>query len=152
MTTVPRYSGAPASDRSSKAARGSSRKRDTRCEMLLRRALWRAGLRYRVSSKYLPGCPDIVFTKGRVAVFCDGDFWHGRNLLRRLSKLAEGHNSAYWTAKIQANSERDARNAEALCRRGWLVLRFWESDIIRDPEGIASSVAEAVGVRRRERL
>jgi DNA mismatch endonuclease Vsr len=93
----------PASARASAAARGASRKRDTRCEILLRRALWALGLRYRVDVGDLPGRPDIVFRRARVAVFCDGDYWHGRDLEARLKKLARGHNPAYWVAKIRAN-------------------------------------------------
>ncbi|WP_348652882.1 hypothetical protein [Polyangium sp. y55x31] len=77
----------PASENASTAARAASAKRNTRCELALRRELWRRGLRYRLHLPGLPGRPDIVFTKHRVVVFCDGDFWHGRHLEARLAKL-----------------------------------------------------------------
>src|SRR5215471_77051 len=96
-----------ASTQASAAARGASRKVNTRCELLLRRTLWRRGLRYRVHHSGLPGRPDIVFPKHSVVVFCDGDFWHGRDLDMRLTKLTHGHNAAYWVAKVEANVDRD---------------------------------------------
>lgn len=83
----------PASEQASKAARGSSRKTDTRCEVLLRSALFRAGFRFRKNVATLPGKPDIVFPGPKVAVFCDGDFWHGRDWERRKQKLATGTNA-----------------------------------------------------------
>ena len=134
----------PASKAASRAARGSSKKRDTNCELLLRRALWKLGLRYRVYVGDLPGRPDIVFPRARVAVFCDGDFWHGRDLASRQAKLASGHNAAYWTAKITANVERDRRNDELLCSSGWKVLRLWESDLRRDILGAAAAVRREI--------
>jgi DNA mismatch endonuclease (patch repair protein) len=133
-----------ASARASAAARGSSRKRDTRCELVLRRALWARALRYRVDVRGLPGKPDIVLTKPKLAIFCDGDFWHGRNLEERLKHLEVGHNSAYWVAKIQRNVERDRRNDAELRVAGWLVLRLWETDILKDPQAAAQRVLEAV--------
>lgn len=119
----------PASPRASAAARGSSKKTDTGCELLLRRAIWALGFRYRKDVQALPGRPDIVFFKARVAVFCDGDFWHGRDWESRRQKLARGTNPDYWIAKIEGNMERDRQNTLKLEEMGWTVLRFWESDI-----------------------
>ena len=136
-----------ASPRASQAARAASRKQDTRCEHALRGALRRLGLRYRVNFGKLPGRPDVVFSGARVAIFCDGDFWHGRNLKERLKKLRRGHNAAYWVAKIRSNVERDRRHDEALRGDGWLVMRFWETDIARDVNGVATKVATAVAER-----
>ena len=106
--------------------------KDTRPELALRHALWRLGLRYRVSVKELPGKPDIVFTKAKIAVFCDGDFWHGHNwALRGIPSLEEelaGY-SDYWQKKICRNIERDKENNTKLENEGWIVLRFWESEI-----------------------
>src|SRR6266446_6323651 len=100
----PSYKGLrPASAHATMAARGSSKKTNTRCEVALRRALWAAGFRYRKNVSDLPGRPDIVFLRARIAVFCDGDFWHGRDWESRRQKLGRGTNSAYWLAKIQAN-------------------------------------------------
>lgn len=92
----------------------------------------------------LPGRPDIVFPSARVAVFCDGDFWHGRDLAQRLERLRGGHNAPYWVTKIEANVQRDQRRNEALRDAGWRVLRFWETDINRDVEAVADEVAAAV--------
>lgn len=131
---------APASARSSAAARGASRKVDTRCELVLRRELWRRGLRYRLHYNGLPGRPDIVFPRHRVVIFCDGDFWHGRNVDARLTKLAQGHNAAYWVAKVQRNVERDLSHTRALEIAGWIVLRFWETDLLREPSKIADHI------------
>ena len=138
----------PASEKASRAARATSAKANTRCEALLRRELWRRGLRYRLTPRALPGRPDIVFTKDRIAVFCDGDFWHGRDLTMRLAKLSQGHNAPYWLAKVQRNVERDRQQAEALEASGWIVLRFWETDILRNAADIAENVAGVLASRQ----
>ena len=87
----------------------------------------------------------------KVVVFCDGDFWHGRNLFERVRKLERGHNAPYWVAKITSNVARDRRQDQDLVDKGWLVLRFWESDIHRDAEAIAAKVAAALAMRLSER-
>lgn len=119
----------------------------TRPEIALRKALWHHNLRYRVNYKKLPGKPDIVFTKQKVAVFCDGDFWHGHNwALRGLSSLEEelaGY-SEYWRKKILRNIERDDENNKALKLLGWTVLRIWESDIKTDLDACVSLVQETL--------
>ena len=107
-----------ASASASKAARASSKKQDTKPELRLRRALWRAGHRYRKNVATLPGKPDIVFVRARLAVFCDGDFWHGRNWPERKAKLEQGHNPGYWVAKIERNMERDLDVDDALGLEG----------------------------------
>src|SRR4051812_37657899 len=137
----PSYKGLrPASARATAAARGSSKKTNTRCEVTLRRALWAAGCRYRKNSSDLPGRPDIVFVGARLAVFCDGDFWHGRDWETRRQKLSRGTNSAYWLAKIERNIERDQQNTRRLGEMGWTVLRFWESQIRSDLAGVVRTV------------
>src|SRR5579859_5013433 len=119
----------PASPQASAAARGASRKTDTHCEVTLRSHLWRAGVRFRKDEPSLPGRPDIVFPRARLVVFCDGDFWHGKDWSQRREKLAKGHNAPYWIAKIEANRARDRRQADQLREAGWTVLRFLESEI-----------------------
>jgi DNA mismatch endonuclease (patch repair protein) len=121
-----------------------NRSRDTRAELLLRKELWRHGFRYRLHAPDLPGKPDIVIRRARVVVFCDGDFWHGRRWKQRRAKLARGANAPYWTAKIAANVARDRRNTRALVREGWLVVRLWETDILRDPASAVKRVETAV--------
>jgi DNA mismatch endonuclease Vsr len=104
---TPSYAGfRPASEAASRAKR-ANRHADTGHELLLRRELWRLGLRYRKNVKGLPGKPDLVFGSARIAVFCDGDFWHGRDWERLKEELARRHNSTYWLAKISRNRERD---------------------------------------------
>jgi DNA mismatch endonuclease, patch repair protein len=142
--TTPSFEGLhPASERASAAARGASTKMNTHCEQVLCRELWRRGLRYRLHHPGLPGRPDIVFIKQRVVVFCDGDFWHGRDLNRRLAALAAGHNATYWLAKVQRNVERDRRQTEALEASGWIVLRFWETDILCRTGCVADQIIAA---------
>src|SRR6476660_6112432 len=94
----------PASEAASRAKR-ANRKKDTSHEVLLRRELWRLGLRYRKHVAGLAGNPDLVFVRPRVVVFCDGDFWHGRDWDRLKEQLARRHNAAYWLAKIGRNRE-----------------------------------------------
>jgi DNA mismatch endonuclease (patch repair protein) len=134
----------PASPKASAAARGTSIKGGTRCEIALRKELWRRGLRYRLHYSALPGRPDIVFPRQNVAIFCDGDFWHGRDLQDRLNRLAKGHNAPYWVAKIRRNVERDQLNTAVLELTGWIVLRLWEKEILRDPGAAADRVIALV--------
>lgn len=136
------------SPRASAAARASSKKSSTRCEVLLRQALWKLGLRYRLNYSGLPGRPDVVFPSARVVVFCDGDFWHGRDLDQRLVRLAKGHNAPYWTAKVKGNVARDQLQTRELAAAGWVVLRFWESDILRAPDCVAQHVADTIAEQR----
>lgn len=142
---APSYRGLTSrSQKATAAARGSSRKSDTRCEILLRKQLWRLGLRYRVNVRGLPGNPDIVFRKAKVVVFVDGDFWHGRNLRRRLRQLAKGHNPEYWTRKVRANVARDRRVTRELQRNAWRVIRVWESDIRQHTDKAVARITRAV--------
>jgi DNA mismatch endonuclease (patch repair protein) len=83
----------------------------------------------------------------RVVIFCDGDFWHGRDIEERERRLAAGHNAAYWVAKIRANVARDKRHTAELEAQGWRVLRLWETDIHRDPVAAAERVAALVRER-----
>jgi DNA mismatch endonuclease (patch repair protein) len=106
--------------------------KDTRPEIALRKALWRKGLRYRVNHKKLPGKPDIVFIKAKLAIFCDGDYWHGHNwAVRGLGSLDEelSNYSEFWANKIRQNMKRDQEVNEQLKDMDWTVMRVWESDI-----------------------
>lgn len=124
------------------------RNRDTQPELLLRRAVWRRGLRYRLRSS-LPGRPDLVFPSARLAVFVDGDFWHGHGWRERgfhsMEEQFEGRNNAeFWRRKIARNVERDAEVSRRLAESGWMVLRLLESDVRRDTEAAADRVENAV--------
>ncbi len=144
---TPSYAGfQPASEAASKAKR-ANRREDTAHEVLLRKALWRLGLRYRKHVPRLPGKPDLVFRQARVVVFCDGDFWHGRNWPRLRRQLARRHNADYWIAKIARNRTRDAENTRSLERAGWIVVRLWETDIKQDPGGTAVTIRAIVHAR-----
>ena len=134
----------PSSESASLAAKRVSKKSDTKPELFLRSALWKAGLRYRKNVNHLSGKPDIVFLKDRVVIFCDGDFWHGKNWQDRKLKLKRGSNSDYWTAKIKMNIERDKIITRKLKDEGWTVLRFWESDINNDIKGVVSIIMQVI--------
>lgn len=120
--------------------------KNTRPEMLLRRMLWKEGFRYRVNYKKLAGKPDIVFTKAKLVVFCDGDFWHGHNwALRGYENLEDElkHYNDFWAKKITKNIERDRENTISLQNEGWTVLRFWASDIETNPTECIEKIKEA---------
>src|SRR6266851_3085879 len=102
------------------------RSRDTQPEVAFRRALWAQGLRFRLYSKTLPGKPDIVLSSKRLAIFIDGDFWHGgqwrRRSLTSLEEQFEGTKSKdYWLAKIRRNADRDCRATAELLSAGWRI-------------------------------
>jgi DNA mismatch endonuclease, patch repair protein len=141
---VPSFEGLSAASRASSYAKKMSRSSDTVHERILRASLWKRGLRYRKNVRTLPGKPDIVFPRERVAVFCDGDFWHGRHWRRLSSKLQEGANPSYWTQKIKTNRSRDRRVVRLLRKKGWNVIRIWETDIRQDPERAAAIVESLV--------
>jgi len=140
--TTPSFAGRRAASRGARrAAQAASKKSDTTCETVLRRTLWAMGLRYRKCMPEVPGRPDIVFPRQKIAVFCDGDFWHGRNLKSRLARLSRGHNAPYWVAKIRTNVRRDRAISKRLAAENWCVVRLWETDILRDPTAAAGVVA-----------
>ncbi len=100
-----------------------------------------------ISIAELPGNPDIVFPKARVVVFCDGDFWHGRDWEKLQVALSKRHNADYWLAKIGRNRDRDLERTQQLQSGGWHVFRCWETDILRDPGAVATSLKEIVEQR-----
>jgi DNA mismatch endonuclease (patch repair protein) len=141
---VPRYDGFAPSSPVASRIKQRNRAKSTRAELLLRRRVWRRGLRYRLHHAGLPGKPDLVFARERVVVFCDGDFWHGRRWEERRAKLARGSNARYWVAKIERNRERDWEQTRALLQGGWTVLRLWEGEVLRDPDAAAEQVRSVV--------
>ncbi|MDX3388266.1 very short patch repair endonuclease [Streptomyces niveiscabiei] len=133
-----------ASSAASRAVMSANKGRDTKPEKLLRSALHRHGLRYRVGVRPLPDLrrtADVVFTKVRVAVFVDGCYWHGCPEHHRPAKKG----AAFWQEKIAGNQARDTETNEALRNAGWLVIRVWEHE---DPERAAQAVLQAVRSRR----
>jgi len=119
--------------------------KNTKPELMLRRALWRKGLRYRVNVKKLPGKPDIVFSRAKIVVFCDGDFWHGHNwALRGIDSLEEElkRYTPFWRDKILGNIKRDKDNTARLQNENWIVIRIWESEIKKDVAQCATIIEE----------
>lgn len=115
------------------------RSENTKPEVLLRKALWRKGYRYRKNYKQLPGKPDIVLTKYRICIFVDSEFFHGKNFesgykSNKYSSLKDqlehSNNAEFWLNKIQGNIERDRKIEAELHGKGWFVLRFWSKDIL----------------------
>ena len=105
------------------------RAKDTVIEVKLRKALWHKGIRYRKNCKDLPGKPDIVLTKYKIAIFCDGEFFHGKDWEVLKPKLMQSDNSEFWISKISRNRERDDEVNKQLLYLGYTVIRFWGSDI-----------------------
>jgi len=103
------------------------RGKNTKPEMLFRRALWSKSVRYRVDSKQLPGRPDVSIKKYKLAIFIDGEFWHGYNWQERKTKLKS--NRGFWIPKIERNMQRDREVNQQLEAMGFMVFRFWESEI-----------------------
>jgi len=118
---------------------------NTSPELALRKALWARGFRYRLHRKNLPGKPDLVFPSRKVALFIDGDYWHGRQWQKRgFTSLEEQmervHNSEYWIKKISGNVARDKKNNRELRKLGWTVIRVWESDLKKQYSRVVSRV------------
>lgn len=120
------------------------RSKDTSIEMILRKALWHRGIRYRKNYKGLPGTPDIAITKYRIAIFCDSEFFHGKDWEKLKLRLQNGKNSSYWIKKILRNRERDEEAEKALRFREWTVLRFWGEDIKRHTDECIQVIEEAI--------
>lgn len=104
----------------------------TKLEILFGKLLWNAGVRYRKNDKTVFGTPDFSIRKMKIAIFCDGEFWHGRNWETR--KSDHKSNCEFWCSKIERNIERDKEVNEYLNAHGWKVFRFWETEIIKEPD------------------
>ncbi|MGM9926519.1 MAG: very short patch repair endonuclease [Bacillus sp. (in: firmicutes)] len=118
--------------------------KDTKIEVLLRRELWRRGYRYRKNYSGLPGKPDIVFTKYKIAIFCDSEFFHGKDWEVLKPRLEKGNNSDYWLKKISRNRERDDEINKQLLFQGWTVIRFWGKDILKNLDECVKVVEETI--------
>ena len=105
---------------------------NTQIEVALRKALWSKGYRYRKNVKSLPGKPDIVLTKYKIAIFCDGEFFHGKDWIVHKPRLEKSNNSEYWISKISRNMQRDEEVNKKLLATGWTVIRFWGKEIEKD--------------------
>jgi len=114
------------------------RSKATSIEIRLQKALWHRGVRYRKNYRKIPGAPDIAIVNYKIAIFCDGDFWHGKDWEQKKARL--NNNREYWISKIERNMERDKRFSQELIDMGWQVVRFWESDIKADVEACVDIV------------
>lgn len=120
------------------------RGKDTKIEVTLRKALWQRGYRYRKNYKDLPGRPDIVLTKYKIAIFCDSEFFHGKDWEILKPQLEHGKNGEFWIKKISRNRERDDEVNKQLLFLGWTVIRFWGKDIIKNTDECVKVVEEVI--------
>ena len=110
-------------------------------EALLAKALWNK-YRYRKNYRKLPGSPDIAIQRFNIAVFVDGEFWHGYDWINKKDRIKR--NKAYWTEKIEENIARDNRNDKELKAMGWIPVHFWSKEVIKDPEGCVRDIEELI--------
>ncbi len=120
------------------------RGKDTSIELALRKALWAKGYRYRKNYRALPGSPDIALTKYRIAIFCDGEFFHGKDWEEQKKRLEKGNNAGYWIRKIERNMERDTEKDQMLRFAGWTVIHFWGKEILADPDVCIRVIEETI--------
>lgn len=116
--------------------------KDTKIEVILRKALWHEGIRYRKNYKKLPGTPDIAITKYKIAIFCDGEFFHGYNWDEQKPRILKGEHGQFWVDKIERNMERDRKKDQDLEMLGWTVLHFWGKEIKNDTVDCVECVKE----------
>lgn len=118
--------------------------KDTRIEIILRKALWNKGYRYRKNCRNITGKPDIALTKYKIAIFCDGEFFHGKDWEVLKPRLEKSNNAEYWISKILRNRERDDAINKKLLAEGWTVIRFWGKDIQKHTEECVKVVEETI--------
>ena len=99
----------------------------SKVESVLAKALWHKGYHYRKKKKKLPGTPDIALTKYKIAIFVDGEFWHGKDFEKTKEKLK--NNKDYWIEKIEENIQRDIKNDNLLRQIDWIPIHFWSDDV-----------------------
>lgn len=122
----------------------------TKPEITLRKELYRCGFRYRVNYSKLPGKPDIVNKSLKLAVFIDGEFWHGYQWEKKKDTIKS--NRAFWIPKIERNMQRDQENNKKLESLGYTVLRFWEHELKKDLNACVRQIMDEVGKKRGEIL
>lgn len=118
--------------------------KDTSIEVILRKALWEKGFRYRKNDVSLPGKPDIVIPKYKIAIFCDSEFFHGKDWDKLKTQLQRGSNADYWIKKIERNRQRDRDNEKKLMFLGWKTVRFWGKDIAKNVEECVQVIEEMI--------
>lgn len=118
--------------------------KDTKIELMLRRALWKKGYRYRKNYNDLPGKPDIVLPKYKIAIFCDGEFFHGKDWEILEPKLKKSNNSDMWIKKISNNRKRDEEINKQILYLGWTVIRFWGNEINTNLDECVKIIEETI--------
>ncbi len=120
--------------------------KNSRMEVALGKALWEKGLRYRKNDKTVFGKPDFTFKGSKIAVFCDSEFWHGKDW--EIRKNDHKSNREFWIPKIERNIERDREVNEELTKNGWLVLRFWGKEIMKNVKSCADRIEHEIRIRK----
>lgn len=118
------------------------RSKDTKPELILRKQLWRQGIRYRIHGKDIFGKPDIYLKGKKIAIFVDSDFWHGR--LYKEGKAVPKSNQEYWIPKLERNIARDIQVNKKLKDEGWIVLRFWEKEVLKNTDECVADIIQAI--------
>ena len=118
--------------------------KDTKIEVLLRKELWSRGIRYRKNAKDVFGKPDIAFKGKKVAVFCDSEFFHGKDWEILKPRLEKGKNPDYWIKKIERNRSRDFETDKKLLFLGYTVIHFWGQDIKKHTDECIQAIEEAI--------
>ena len=118
--------------------------KDTLIELKLRKKLWNKGYRYRKNVNKLPGKPDIVLSKYKIAIFCDSEFFHGKDWDALKSRLEKSNNSEYWIKKISRNRQRDDEINKRLSFMGWTVVRFWGKEILTNSDECVSVIEDII--------
>lgn len=116
--------------------------KNTKPELILRHILWQNGIRYRIQNSSITGNPDLTIRRKKVAIFVDGDFWHGHNW--EIKRLKIVNNRDYWIPKIEKNIERDKKVSQQLLKEGWEVIRLWETDILKDVDSCFHKISSAL--------
>ena len=122
--------------------------KNTKPEIMLRKAIWHSGYRYRVNDKRFPGKPDILLNKYKLAIFVDGEFWHGFDWSNKKKSIKS--NREFWIPKIERNIQRDVENNLKLTWIGFKVMRFWEKEIKNDLDGCLRQVLNYLRVYSHE--
>jgi DNA mismatch endonuclease Vsr len=122
----------------------------SKIENLLMKALWHKGFRYRKNDKTVFGKPDIVFKSLKIAIFCDSEFWHGKNW--ETKKLEHKSNQEFWFKKIERNIERDKEVNEYLWKNSWKVIRFWGKEIEKNLDLCTKKIENIINEQKNKKI
>jgi len=120
--------------------------KDSKIELMLRKALWHKGYRYRKNYTKVIGKPDIAFISLKIAIFCDSEFWHGYDWENKKQEIKS--NRKFWVNKIESNIKRDKEVTKKLQADGWIVLRFWGNEIKNNLDRCVETIEQAIELRK----